>query len=190
MMHQTPVVQQLCRCRFDVVSLRKNPASPVFPSTLGMILSMVMASLPVLHSQSSLTNFETLSPVEQRAVEMIADGHNHRELAKKLGKGDPAKTKYWRQRFRDLNWAVIAIASTDAQITASAGIVPVMDAVVKRAKRGRIDAAKVVFEVTGFHNPRVQHEHSGEIEVKITGLNRPSTVETQDSVVDATVVED
>lgn len=73
-------------------------------------------------------------------------------------------------------------------------------AVTKRASRGRVDAAKLVFEASGFHNPRVQHEHSGDIKVTID-IPRPERVDerpgnssaegpAEEIVVDADVVED
>lgn len=69
------------------------------------------------------------------------------------------------------------------------GLEGAAEALVRRAHRGRPDAIKLLFEATGFHNPRVQHEHSGEIEIKMTAIPRPPAVD-EDGVVDAEVVEE
>jgi hypothetical protein len=59
-------------------------------------------------------------------------------------------------------------------------------ALVRRAQRGRVDAIKLLFELTGFYNPRsiVDHNHSGEININLTMGGRP------EPVVDAEVVEE
>ena len=64
-------------------------------------------------------------------------------------------------------------------------LAPAVAAVGKRARRGRTDAAKIIMEATGFHNPKVKHEHSGEISVKLD-IPRP---QFDHGVSDAEVVE-
>lgn len=63
-------------------------------------------------------------------------------------------------------------------------------AVAKRAQRGRMDAARTVLEATGVHNPRVKHEHSGEVKIKLD-MPRPSfrSVDADGEIVDADVVD-
>jgi hypothetical protein len=68
-------------------------------------------------------------------------------------------------------------------------------ALARRAGRGRPDAIKLAYEVTGFHNPKVQHEHSGDISISINSMSRPPKTETttgqlEEPIVDAEVVED
>jgi hypothetical protein len=67
------------------------------------------------------------------------------------------------------------------------GLVPATHALAGRAARGRPDAIKVLFEASGFHNPRVRHEHSGEIKIKLD-MPRPA-FGSDDEVVDADVVD-
>lgn len=55
-------------------------------------------------------------------------------------------------------------------------------AVGRRGRRGRIDAAKLIYETTGFHNPKVKHEHSGDINIKID-MPRPKFHDAEGSVV-------
>jgi hypothetical protein len=71
-----------------------------------------------------------------------------------------------------------------------AGLLPTISALNGRGARGRTDAAKLLFEASGFHNPRVQHEHSGEIKVKLE-MPRPTFEQDADGaiVADAEVVE-
>lgn len=74
------------------------------------------------------------------------------------------------------------------------------EALAKRAKRGRVDAIRLALEVTGVHNPRVRHEHSGDISISLK-MPRPAEVSNQTAgeaaqaleegnVVDAEVVEE
>jgi len=65
-------------------------------------------------------------------------------------------------------------------------------AMVRRAKRGRVDAFKFLMEMSGIHAPRVQHQHSGQVELVLTQMPRPANTnkELNESVVDAEVVEE
>lgn len=59
----------------------------------------------------------------------------------------------------------------------------------RTARNGRVDAIKLAFEASGFHNPRTEVNHSGEVQITIKGLPRPAPVE-DDTIADATVIED
>jgi hypothetical protein len=74
-----------------------------------------------------------------------------------------------------------------AEMLMSLGEVSV--ALGRKARAGRVDAIKLLFEASGLHNPRVQHEHSGEVTIKVE-MPRPKFVENDEGVTDATVVED
>jgi hypothetical protein len=67
------------------------------------------------------------------------------------------------------------------------GTPSIAGALVRRASKGNVPAAKLAMEASGFHNPRVKHEHTGDIKVTIDNAPRPPVVE--DDVVDGTVVE-
>lgn len=74
------------------------------------------------------------------------------------------------------------------------GSVPEMaEAMVRRGKRGRTDAIKLGLEMTNIHNPRVKHEHSGDISINLN-MPRPGRVDNPSlddpSIVDAEVVDD
>lgn len=118
-------------------------------------------------------------------IEALDRGMKPPDIAKALAKGDKAKAKRLRQRI----WKTIR---SDAEFHRRLGerakgqmvvdMLPAVNAVGKRAARGRMDAAKLLLEATGVHNPRIKHEHTGEIKVSLD-LPRPDFVE-------ATVVED
>jgi tRNA(Ile2) C34 agmatinyltransferase TiaS len=111
-------------------------------------------------------------------------------IVEKLAKDDPRKT-------RVIQMQVGRILVSDEELQAdlaAAGHAAVMEqipevtkAVVRRAIKGNIPAAKLAMEASGFHNPRVKHEHTGDIKVTIDNAPRPPVV--QDDVVDAEVVE-
>lgn len=52
------------------------------------------------------------------------------------------------------------------------GLGPAVAGLSRSGARGRVDAAKLLLEASGFHNPRVKHDHSGSIEIKLT-MPRP-----------------
>jgi hypothetical protein len=146
-----------------------------------------MASLPATTTQST-----EIHPVKLQVAELIASGMPTSKIALKLAGGDKRKAHNLRRQIR--RWVYTdpkfasALAST-AKAEAFLQFVQAVPAVGKRAGRGRVDAFKVLGEFTGAHNPKVQHEHSGEINIKISGMPRPQPV-ADDHVVDAEVVEE
>lgn len=72
------------------------------------------------------------------------------------------------------------------------GIGPTIKAMIRRADKGNVMAAKLILEMAGVHNPRVKHEHKGDIKIKLEGLPRPvferSGIDSE-PVVDAQVVD-
>jgi hypothetical protein len=66
----------------------------------------------------------------------------------------------------------------------------VTHAVARRGSKGNIPAAKLAMEASGFHNPRMDHHHSGKIEIELKGVPRPAATVDEDHVVDADVVEE
>ena len=156
-----------------------------------------MASLlPVPATSGS----KPLSKSDQLAVRVgrfLALGIAPDQLAKHLAKGDPKKVRYWQKRIQTLlatnshTQAQIAMA---AQAQMWAGLIPATEALVRRASRGRPDAIKMLWSATGFHNDKVQHEHSGDIAITVK-VARPTRVVDRTalddpSIVDADVVED
>jgi hypothetical protein len=154
----------------------------------------VAGSLDVSNKSS-----KAVSPRTKKIRKLIDKGYTAAAIGKKLYPNDERKAKLAsRQAYR--------ILATDAEIQkalAEEGKGVLIEAtpataraVVKRSLRGRTDAAKLVFEASGFHNPRVQHEHSGDIKVTLA-IPRPESKEIgpgkeEDGqpVVDAEVVEE
>jgi hypothetical protein len=78
-----------------------------------------------------------------------------------------AKLRKWekKQEFRDLIWDS-AVVSLDMDTPA------ILAGVAQKAKRGRVDAARLALEVTGRHNPRGDAQPT-EIHVQIANIPRP-----------------
>lgn len=124
----------------------------------------------------------------------LAQGLTGPEVAHKLAKGNKKLAKKYRQKIRHMAYrdqehlkeAVARQATGDTIL----GLNGTVAAVVKRAQRGRMDAAKVILEATGFHNPRVKHEHSGEVKITMNMARPTFNGDREEGIVDATVVED
>lgn len=130
-----------------------------------------------------------------RAQEMVMDlmlrGMAPNEIARKLAKGDPKKAQAWRKRIRNWTYSDARFTTELAQKYKAQTMMEAVSAapaVGRRARRGRVDAWKALNEVSGLHNPRMTHEHSGEVSIKLI-MPRPPEVSNNDQVVDAEVVE-
>jgi len=84
-----------------------------------------------------------------------------------------------KQAFRDHIYNV-AITSVDMAMPA------VLNGVVSRAVRGRVDAARLALEITGRHNPKGE-TNAPVVVVAIDGINRP---QAPIQIADAEVVEE
>jgi hypothetical protein len=137
-----------------------------------------------------------LTKFEDKVAWMLIEGHDVAGIARKMAPDDKKKQKALRQRIRRL--AQDAVFEKEygqrARVSTVLAVGPTIHAVAKKAKAGRVDAAKLIFEASGFHNPRVQHEHGGEIKITIRNAARPEPVVeeyigTAEEVKDADVVE-
>jgi hypothetical protein len=148
---------------------------------------MDMANLPEKQTPSS-SEIETRDAFREKIADLIVAGGTPASIAKRMYPDDPRKRQNMRNRIRRMTYMDPKLAlevglRAKGQMLLDLG--PAVEAVGKRAKRGRMDAARVVMEATGFHNPKVKHEHSGDINIKIE-MPRPQFHE----VPDADVVED
>jgi hypothetical protein len=134
------------------------------------------------------------SPAVARAKDILAAElawtSNRTEIVERLSGGDPEKAKRWRQRLR--TWAnepdfqqLIAQYVHGMQIL---DMGPIIRALTRRAEKGNIPAIKLAMESSGYYNPRVQHEHSGDISITIRNAPRPAPTEDT-AIVDAEIVE-
>jgi hypothetical protein len=147
------------------------------------------------------TTIEKTSPAKiQVLIDHATAGRQPQELARKIF---PGQGKMARRRRRKFVRECYVLAATDERfqqemaLRAKGKLIwnldQVVEALVRRSiNTGRPDAIKLALEATGFHNPRVQHEHSGEIKVKLE-IPRPPVLDDEgrpEKVVDADVVED
>ena len=127
--------------------------------------------------------------------EMIDAQTDYRGVALQLAKGDERKAKRWRQRWR--TWiqepTFQEMMATIVMGELRAGLGPSVQALVRRASKGNIPAIKLAMEASGFHNPRMDHHHSGKIEIEFKGTMRPPAIVDEskaEPIVDVTVVEE
>lgn len=161
------------------------PANREDPAVLtpGILLDMAQAQLPAPKSSGP-------SPWDEAVALALASGRKPTEIARRLAKGDPEKAKHYRKKLarKTRDPAFKQAVAEASQSTMLLGIPGAVNALVRRAHRGRPDAIKLLFEASGFHNPRVQHEHSGEVNIKLT-MPRPAAI-GETGIVDAEVVEE
>jgi hypothetical protein len=153
-----------------------------------------VAGLPALINETSPEKISVL-------VNHAANGRSPEDLARKLFPGSGRAPRRRRRNFVEECYGLAAHDPRfqEAIATRARGqliwhLNDVVQALVRRASTGgaRVDAMKLALEASGFHNPRVQHEHSGEITVKLD-IPRPPVLDDEgrpEQVVDADVVED
>lgn len=116
-------------------------------------------------------------------------GYTIKELAKKF------ERKLRPEWFR-LYWAIVDVLNLpemqemlhmQAKAEVFTALDPAMKGARRRATAGRMDGVRFIAEATRFHNPRVNHEHSGEVKITID-MPRPQR-EIEGPVVDAEVVD-
>jgi hypothetical protein len=138
-----------------------------------------------------------LSQMQQLAAAKYAQGWTGPKLAVRLAAGNRNKAKYLRSQFR--KWEYDPIFQAEVMRLARAKglshIGPSVEGMAQRAAR-RPDAAKLFWAMMGFHNDKVSHEHSGDIQIHVNIPRPPTTVDQigpgkePESFVDADVVED
>jgi hypothetical protein len=117
------------------------------------------------------------------------DGYQPDRIARALSKGNPNHhRRYLREIYalagRDDAYAAVQMMIVRGQVASE--LPAITEALIKRAKRGRTDAAKLLLEMTGIYNPKstVDHNHSGAIDINLKMGGRP------EPIVEAEVVED
>lgn len=157
---------------------------------------MVMAGSLATRNDSPTPEQRKEERFQEVVAEAIARGATVGQISRKLAKGDKRKyhryySKITRLAKVDPKFQARIAQSTNGEMWLDLGAIN--KAVTSRAKRGRMDAVKAVWAATGFHNDRVDHNHSGEIQISVN-IPRPTAVEDHtalnEAVVDAEVVED
>jgi hypothetical protein len=124
-------------------------------------------------------------------AQAIHDGFKPGDVAARLAKGDKRLAKKYRKEIRGLlarDEEFQALLGEAARAELLAGLGTITRGLVRAGGRGRSDAVKLAYEALGFHTTKTKHEHSGSIEVKVSGVPRPTPVE-EEPVPDAEVVE-
>lgn len=147
---------------------------------------MAVANLPTV-TTGKPADVATQAQVDA-IVAALSVGLTPYQLAKKLHPHDRSSRRVAARRLE-------AIALNDDRVgeqlmaqvrfTMLAGLGPATRALVSRASSRNVQAIKLLYEATGVHNPRVKHEHSGEISIKFD-IPRPTF---EGSMADADVVE-
>lgn len=134
---------------------------------------------------------QELSDFEEQVLNLLADGWTVGRIAKHVAPNNPKKRKVMRQKIRRIanRPEVQEAAGLMAKANLVLGVLPTSEAIVRKAVAGRVDAAKLVFEASGFHNPRTEVAHSGDIQITIKGLPRPEQVVDETVVSDADVID-
>lgn len=118
------------------------------------------------------------------------NGTHPQELAKKLHPTDRmARSRTYSKLLRALlhDDRLATRVREEAHAEFVVGLIPTARALAKAAQQPYAKAMpsqKLLLEITGYHNPKVQHEHSGEIKIKVE-MPRPTfegTVEDADVV--------
>lgn len=124
-------------------------------------------------------NPEKLSHFDRRVIGLLLNGYSQRDIVLHLAKGKPGDRQRIMKRYRRLVRRAVSRSEQFHmdQRNQSLGslwlaLPDITDALIRRAKRGRPDAIKLAWEAMGFYNPKVKHEHSGDIEIRLT-LPRP-----------------
>jgi hypothetical protein len=135
-----------------------------------------------------------MSKAKEAAASLLARGHRPADIAKLKYPDDPKKrrtlrVKLWRWVRSDVQ--VQQRIAEHARGELIMGVAPASKRLARRASRlGKSPDVKLLFEASGFHNPRVQHEHSGDITVTLD-IPRPAQIPRPDEdVIDAEAVEE
>jgi hypothetical protein len=149
-----------------------------------------MANLPATtHSE---TDLDPRQRFRENIADLLAEGWTIGRIASKMHPNDRRLAKNLRKRIRDMSYTDPKFAMEVAGRAKGQMLLDLNGtaaAVGARAKRGRVDAAKLLMESTGFHNPRIKHEHSGDIKLTLN-IPRPSFDGSAQDVTDAEVVEE
>jgi len=153
--------------------------------------NMGMANLPAVTQPEKPV--KALRPAQKWAILRLAKGANVNSICEGLSARYGKHPDQWR-------WKMLKWASKDElfqqEIAALAHGSLILDtlrvakAVGNRAARGNPNMARLALEATGFHNPKVDHKHSGEVKITVSGLPRPTAGPDETPPVDAEVVEE
>lgn len=159
---------------------------------------MGMARLPAKSNQSSDSPSKTYLAGHTLA-DSIAKGKGLKDIAEQLYPGSGKQVRARRRGFIRKVYELAAwdqdfqlAMATRARAILTLALPATSERLALRASRlGKAQDVKLLFEASGFHNPRVQHEHSGDVNIRLV-IPRPELPESADQpeTIDAEVVED
>lgn len=143
---------------------------------------------------------EAAASPEDKFRSVIADllirGHTPGQIAKALHPDDDRARRTKRQKIKRM-------LLNDPKLSDEIGVRgraklmlrlgPVLDGLLTKAEGGNPIAAKLVLEASGFHNPKMQHEHSGEVAISLNiprpPVDKDRELETQGDVIEGSATE-
>ena len=139
------------------------------------------------------------SAVQHVAIRLYASGKPRVAVAKLLGPHcyphlpDELARSSMRRRLKqweETQWFRDAVYEY-AMIKTEMAIPAIMEGVRSRARRGRVDAARLVLEVTGRHNPRGEQAAPAVVQINFGGaVPRPATRQLEEPIEEAEWTED
>lgn len=103
-------------------------------------------------------------------VDHLVPNNRDRPLEQRLSQARTRLAKWERDpKFRDLIYN-LAVVKLDLQAP------EILGGIAKKAKRGRVDAARLALEITGRHNPKGDQQPA-QVALIIQGVPRPSSVQ-------------
>lgn len=150
----------------------------------------VPAKKPVNQSQLEVPDrISRLNGLQHLAVRLYADGKTRTAIAELLAprvfpKKDPDEAKrLMRKRLRsweETQWFRDAVYDY-SMMEVDMDIPRILKGVRARARRGRVDAARLALEVTGRHNPRGQEQQPSVVQITFGGaVPRPNSREVEE----------
>jgi hypothetical protein len=142
---------------------------------------MGTANLPARQSQTSDSRANKIR-------KLLEKGYTPQQISRALAKRKMGKYRILLSQAYQLagqNKEYQALKAAEVKGHLLSDIDGIASGLLRRARTGRPDAVKLALEVTGIHNPRMQHEHSGDIAIHLE-LPRPKAID----VPEAEVVED
>jgi hypothetical protein len=143
-----------------------------------MEADMGAANLPDLRMKSTPENTRA-----NKIRKLLEKGYTPPQIAKAMAKRGMGTEKTIRRQAQKLAGQEKGFLFGQLSEVRGMGLTAAPDAMnglIRRARAGRPDAVKLLFEVTGIHNPKMQHEHSGDISIRLE-LPRPTPPKAIDS---------
>lgn len=126
---------------------------------------------------ASISTVQPVDEVRRAAAELLAAGFSAKQVARALvnhlspvGNETSAysKLRRWMRKDREFRDLIFEQAVIKLDLSTPA----ILDGVAKKAKRGRVDAARFALEVTGRHTPNAQPVVTN-VTVQVANIPRP-----------------